>query len=719
VPSSAAKTWFFQTDTTQSNLGKTIAYDERNYPSNLILFRQDFVWGTTPTSGNPYINSTYTTLDPGQSYQVQKVANQSLDQYGNLLQMNVYDWGNYSTPARTYTNTYLTGSNYTSRYIFNRLKASTVTSGSLSTTLSQIYYDGEPGSCGGFTFTDPSTQPAPLGMHDTSYGINFLYRGMPGTVITPASTVCTNYDIGGNVTSSSTNGLTTTATTASGSDYAAYQNITYTFPTTANAGKIMAQNDAISGETVSYQYDSLNRLQLANGSGWTQTYTYDGFGNLTNRAGTGAAQSTTISTPANLTTNQLSGYTYDPNGNQISTGYAYDAENRIVQANAGAVRYGYDGQNKRIWHANFSNSTGDWLLTSDSISVFGIDGKMIGTYSPQPSWNNTQTQISIPFYPGTERVYFGRKLVAKMGGSGYLVSVAQDRLESVGKYYPFGEERNSPPLTNDNVKFASYTRDSATGLDYADQRYYSSTFGRFMSSDPNKASAGPSYPQSWNRYAYANADPANLHDPRGLLSQEVDGTCPDIVVDGVEYGCEDPWWVDGGGGGGGDVCPDGTPADNGCEPPDEPQQDCTIELWQRPTPSETPAKGRGVHTYLYITGTDYPNGFMIEAGPVKGLLTGMINPPGQGLAAGKWNASDPFNPSNTEVGSPVDDPGCEKTIAILNDVNGYNSGKKYPYAFLGTTNSNAFTFTLLAHVGLQSSFGKPKGFTPGWGQVLW
>src|SRR5260370_33191334 len=52
------------------------------------------------------------------------------------------------------------------------------------------------------------------------------------------------------------------------------------------------------------------------------------------------------------------------------------------------------------------------------------------------------------------------------------------------------------------------------------------------------------------------------------------------------------------------------------------------------------------------------------------------------------------------------------TNAILNDVNSYNSGKKYPYAFLGTTNGNAFTCTLLAHVQSQSFFGKPKALRP-------
>src|SRR5713226_4382163 len=231
-----------------------------------------------------------------------------------------------------------------------------------------------------------------------------------------------------------------------------YQNINNTFPAAGqNAGKITSQTDNVSGETVSYLYDSLNRLTWAYTSAWQQHYTYDGFGNLTNRTGYGTAQSTTISTPADATTNRLSGYTYDQNGNQISTGYAYDAENRLVQANAGAVQYGYDGQNKRIWQASFSNCSGDLCMRGGSISIFGIDGKMIGTYTAGANWNNTQTQISLSFYSTTQRVYFGRKLVATLDYSGVQHGVLQDRLESVGKYYPFGEERNSPSMTNDQV----------------------------------------------------------------------------------------------------------------------------------------------------------------------------------------------------------------------------------------------------------------------------
>ena len=43
-------------------------------------------------------------------------------------------------------------------------------------------------------------------------------------------------------------------------------------------------------------------------------------------------------------------------------------------------------------------------------------------------------------------------------------------------------------VVNDQVKFATYTRDAATGLDYADQRYYANNLGRFMMADPYRAS---------------------------------------------------------------------------------------------------------------------------------------------------------------------------------------------------------------------------------------
>ena len=151
-------------------------------------------------------------------------------------------------------------------------------------------------------------------------------------------------------------------------------NVTYNYTPGGDSGKITSTQDAISGETVTYQYDSLNRLISAADSGWAQTQAYDGFGNLTGRTGTGTAQSTSISTPVNATTNQLSGYSYDANGNLISTGYTYDVENRISFANAGGVQYFYDAQNKRVWQATCLPGSctpgGTWILNSATVNLF-------------------------------------------------------------------------------------------------------------------------------------------------------------------------------------------------------------------------------------------------------------------------------------------------------------------------------------------------------------
>jgi RHS repeat-associated protein len=134
-------------------------------------------------------------------------------------------------------------------------------------------------------------------------------------------------------------------------------------------------------------------------------------------------------------------------------------------------------------------------------------------------------------------VYFRGKLVRKENvpllQNGVWVAqtgttMGADRLGSVtyrgyggaASYYPYGEEET--PTANDTQKFATYTRDSATGLDYAQNRYYASQIGRFTTADPYVASGGPADPGSWNRYAYVQGDPVNANDPTGGMIVIID-----------------------------------------------------------------------------------------------------------------------------------------------------------------------------------------------------
>jgi RHS repeat-associated protein len=102
------------------------------------------------------------------------------------------------------------------------------------------------------------------------------------------------------------------------------------------------------------------------------------------------------------------------------------------------------------------------------------------------------------------------------------VTVVTERSSSVrnsggtaSRYFPYGEEQQV--TSQDRDKFGTYYRDGTTGLDYAQNRYYANTLGRFLTPDPAGASAvAIQIPSSWNMFAHANSDPVNLIDPSGL-----------------------------------------------------------------------------------------------------------------------------------------------------------------------------------------------------------
>src|SRR5262249_28465016 len=142
-------------------------------------------------------------------------------------------------------------------------------------------------------------------------------------------------------------------------------NLQYNYSTTQNNGRIVSAVDGISGETIVYGYDALNRLISASatmtGTGaasWSQSYGYDGFGNMGG---------------VDPSTNRVAGWPYDANGNAAFAGYAYDAENRLTQvpdANVaeGVRRYYYDGSNKRV-----AVTDGDGNILE--LNFYGLNGR--------------------------------------------------------------------------------------------------------------------------------------------------------------------------------------------------------------------------------------------------------------------------------------------------------------------------------------------------------
>jgi RHS repeat-associated protein len=114
-----------------------------------------------------------------------------------------------------------------------------------------------------------------------------------------------------------------------------------------------------------------------------------------------------------------------------------------------------------------------------------------------------------------------------------------DQLGSVGTYYPWGENRGG---TNpqDTWSFGTYWTDSVTGLDYANNRYYFNSLGRFVTPDPYASNSGgagdPSGPQSWNKYAYTRGDPVNRVDPAGMQDCAADFCVTGYGLGDSEFG---------------------------------------------------------------------------------------------------------------------------------------------------------------------------------------
>jgi hypothetical protein len=122
-------------------------------------------------------------------------------------------------------------------------------------------------------------------------------------------------------------------------------------------------------------------IQATSSSGWGEAYGFDAFGNLTTKTGSGGApQLSVLAKPVNNQIQQVSGLTYDANGNEYYGGLTYDAENRV--ATVPGLQYAYDAQNKRIWH---------WTGSLDSSGWGNASGYNIFLYALPPT-RGTQLQ---------------------------------------------------------------------------------------------------------------------------------------------------------------------------------------------------------------------------------------------------------------------------------------------------------------------------------------
>lgn len=307
--------------------------------------------------------------------------------------------------------------------------------------------------------------------------------------------------------------------------------LSYSYDANANVGQI---TDNIDGrQTRSMVYDGQSRLKQAASNMWgVANYSYDVLDNLTH-AQVGAS--------ANYPSRDYY-YTYDGNnrlsnvhsgsvGGSTVIGLAYDVQGNLSNKNgqaydfdygnrlrsvSGKEAYRYDGLGRRVlaWSPALGNI----------ISQYSLGGQLLYT---------SNERIGV----GTEYIYLGGSLVAQRENSSTGTVIKYQHTDALSspiattdtnkaiiektEYEPYGAQTNR--ALKDGPNFTGHVLDSATGLDYMQQRYYDPMIGRFLSVDPVAANSNTG--SVFNRYDYAFNNPYRFTDPDGRFAGESPGAC--------------------------------------------------------------------------------------------------------------------------------------------------------------------------------------------------
>lgn len=206
----------------------------------------------------------------------------------------------------------------------------------------------------------------------------------------------------------------------------------------------------------------------------------------------------------------------EPHHHQFAfrTAGRYRRDFLLVHADrGGSSTYAYDGDGRRVSRM---------VASLQSVYAYDVFGNLAAEYGSTNSVSGT-VYLTADHLGSTRLITSSANTLVNGTSPGTPGTAIECR-----DYLPFGEQilvgSGSPRLglncltTEIGVRqqFTSKERDSESGLDYFEARYFSSTQGRFQSVDPANAGASRGSPQTWNAYAYVSNNPLNGTDPNGL-----------------------------------------------------------------------------------------------------------------------------------------------------------------------------------------------------------
>lgn len=383
-------------------------------------------------------------------------------------------------------------------------------------------------------------------------------RMLQGSLLTaPDATVTYTWDAG--------NRLTQAADTQDGTITRGYDVLDRLVSETSARGNVGYAYDASGRRTklsipgqadVTYTYDDANRLTaitkgtdqigfaydaagrrttLTLPGGIAATYTYDAAGQLTGivytragvtlgdlayqhdaagqriqESGTLARRTmpTAVASAAYDAANRLTVWggtalVYDANGNLTSDGsrtYTWDSRNRLKTiAGAATASFAYDTFGRRS-SATVSGSTTsflyDGLNIAQELTGVSVKATVLGGFGLDEIFRRTDTSGSRNFITD---------------GLGSVMTLADDAgvARTQYRYDPYGATVASGDASSNRFQYTGRENDG-TGLYYYRARYYSPSFGRFISEDPIGFAGGI------NTYEYVGGNPLSYVDPLGL-----------------------------------------------------------------------------------------------------------------------------------------------------------------------------------------------------------
>lgn len=284
--------------------------------------------------------------------------------------------------------------------------------------------------------------------------------------------------------------------------------------------------------TIKYQYDPIGNM-IRKDDSLTKNLEYGGVFGATGRIGRdpGDPAGPHALSKINITNNNDTEIVeYDQNGNMIKNNninLSWDYKNRlseVIVPNIKSFEYGHDYSNIRI------------------IEIYNnpIDSSTNKNFYVNKLFELREGDIVKYVYSNGERLAFSKKTTGSdfisthfyikdhLGSTNYVVSNNAE-LMRIESYYPYGsirKEKTVTQLTDVPHHLSGKEFNRETGLHYFDQRYYYSSFAKFVTIDPlylnldslekDKFSIVIRNPYKLNLYSYARNNPVSYLDAFGL-----------------------------------------------------------------------------------------------------------------------------------------------------------------------------------------------------------